>query len=103
MSRRYPWTVEILRLIDEGVTDREDVITRTIPFVPIGHAYRIRERVNADQTTRRAKRGQVIVGPRTTSMSEMHRIGARHVITSTLLTLRRCGTIVLDGNIVKRP
>lgn len=92
MATMRPWTTYILRLVEQGILDREEIIQRTIPFVPQGHAYRVRERQNE-----RASRARVL-DARVRTSSEIHRIGARQVIASTLHNQVRTGYLVREGD-----
>lgn len=89
----------MMELIDAGITDREEIIRLTTPFVPQGHAYRVRESTN--ERLRRRRGGE----PRhiEPSPSEIHRIGARQSITKALHIQVRCGYLVIDGTRVRRP
>jgi hypothetical protein len=95
-----PWTRRILDLIDAGVTDREEIIRLTTPFVPQGHAYRVRESTNERQRRRSSSSSE----PRRLNVtpSEMHRIGARGAIRASLANQLRDGYLIRDGDQFRR-
>jgi hypothetical protein len=97
-----PWTVRILELVDAGVTHREEVIAQTIPFVPIGHAHRARERQRLSQQARPRATERTLT-PRPKALAEVHRIGARTVVRETIATLLTHGHLVRDGEHLRRP
>ena len=99
---RRPWTVRILELVDAGVTHREEIVEQTLPFVPIGHAHRTRERQRLHQQARARATGKTLT-PRPKSMAEVHRIGAREVIRQTCHSLVLYGHLVRDGDHLRRP
>lgn len=100
-----PWTVRALALIDEGVTDREELVEMLTPHVPQGHAFRHRESERLRQIERH--RPVSITGrnhrPQTLHPTEIHRIGARHVIVQMLRGLVANGTLIRDGTSYRRP
>jgi hypothetical protein len=98
---RRPWTERILQLVDAGITEREEIVRRTIPFVPQGHAYRVREITNARM---RRRYGYVDAAPRNLNRTpgELHRVGAGAVINQAIHNLTRCGVLVRDGDHVRR-
>lgn len=99
-----PWTERILALIDAGVTERSEIIRRTVAFVPQGHAYRMRETTNQRLRERRAINGHTPVARESChSASELHRIGATAVIGRTINSLVRHGTLVRIGDEYRRP
>lgn len=93
-----PWTERILSLVDAGVTERAEIVRRTIPFVPQGHAFRVRE-INNEKLRRSHAVDGVVPPPRTRvrSLSEIHRIGAGHVVRHAIHALLQSGTLVRDG------
>ena len=101
-SAPRPWTQRILQLIDEGVTDREALITGATPFVPQGHAHRVRERQNKRMAARRREEGRPQGSGRITSTSEAYRVGARQVVHKALQNLCKCGRLVRDGDQFRR-
>lgn len=102
MATMRPWTVRILELIDAGITHREDIVEQTLPFVPLGHAHRTRERQRLN-AHRRPRLTDVRLTPRPKTLAEVHRVGARQVIGETLQTLVRHGHLVRDGDHLRRP
>jgi hypothetical protein len=95
---RRPWTQRVLDLVADGVHDRDELIERATPWVPQGHAYRVRERVrqNELERTRAQIRGR---GPsQRRSAVEVHRIGARIVIRDTLRMLVKHRRLVRIGD-----
>jgi hypothetical protein len=99
-----PWTLRALALIDEGVTRRDELIELCTPFVPQGHAYRIRE-IERQRSQRRHR--AVARTDRTHAVSErmsteIHRVGARIVISNMLRGLVQNGTLTRDGDHFRR-
>ena len=97
-----PWTIRALALIDEGVTHRDELIELCTPFVPQGKAYRMRETERVRQRAR-----FVSISGRTHAVAErlpieVHRVGARIVISQTLRGLVTNGTLVRDGDHFRR-
>ena len=93
-----PWTRQMLELIDAGVTEREEIIRLTTPFVPQGHAYRVRESANERLRRRRSGvRRMLELAP-----SEIHRIGARRAIILSLHNQIRDGHLIRDGDHMRR-
>jgi hypothetical protein len=102
MATMRPWTVRILELVDAGVTHREEVIEQTLPFVPIGHAHRARERQRLSQQARPRLTDRTLT-PRPKGLAEVHRIGARTIIRETIATLLTHGHLVREGDHLRRP
>lgn len=95
-----PWTIRLLELIEGGVSHREDLIRGASPFVPVGHAYRVREqfRMKAAQKFRRRypDAPELTRAPRSTT--EIHRVGARLVLDSCLHSLVANGRLIREGD-----
>jgi hypothetical protein len=101
---KRPWTLRLLQLVDAGVTDRSELIERSVHHVPHGHAWRQRERDrahSAQQTARRHPTRQI--GPQQRCADDIYLIGARRVIVATLHSLVRNGALVRDGQSYSRP
>lgn len=100
-----PWTIRILELIDEGVTAREDLIRRASASVPLGHAFRAREtmRLKAVRKHRERRPDAPRLARPKLSSTEVHRVGARQVLTDTLAGLVRSGRLVRTGDEFRRP
>ena len=99
-----PWTAELLRLVDAGVHSREEIIKRLTPFIPQGYAYRCWERNRDRQRAMpRSTDRRFVTDHSDPSIWAIHRSGARFVIQRCLLGLRANGTLIVDGDIVKRP
>lgn len=90
-----PWTRQLLMLVDIGITDREDLIRRAAPYVPIGHAHRTRER---DRLRCGGPQARVHL-----TTAEIHAIGARTVLHRSLKKLVERGQLVRNGNHYHRP
>lgn len=106
-SPMRPWTRRLLDLIDEGITDHDELVSRAVPWVPQGHAFRTREESNA-----RFRRRYAVAHPTATprgnqvrryTPTELHRVGARLVLTRCLRNLVRTGRLVRDGTTYTRP
>jgi hypothetical protein len=96
--------VQLLALVDAGVTDRSELIERTVHYVPHGHAYRQREHDRADaaaKTERRAPERRQL-GPRERCADDIYLIGARRVVSQTLRNLVRRGLLVRNGDVISR-
>ena len=91
---RRPWTVRVLELIDQGVTNREAIIEQASPYVPQGHAYRRREWSRLYEERKTRERGVPAREPRPRSCAEIHRIGARVVISQSLEQMVRRGVLI---------
>ena len=106
MSTPYrPSTVRLLQLVDEGVTERDEAMRRTIPWVPPGTAFRVRASHNAAMRAKYAARyGSTPAGPRPDPCAyEVHRRGAMRVLQKTLNSLLQRGTLeYVDGHL-RRP
>ena len=102
MNPMRPWTARILELVDQGITHREDIVERAAPWVPVGHAYRVREGHRRHQLRRRS--GEEDTPPRRElTMAEIHRLGARVVIVKAVGALTVTGTLVREGDHYRRP
>lgn len=98
-----PWTERIMKLVDNGITEREAIIIGTLPFVPQGHAYRVREHESM-RSLQRARAAGIPEGKRRQLTAvQVHRTGARRVVAHTLNSLCRTGHLVRDGNHYRRP
>ncbi len=103
-----PWTRRILELVAQGVTDREAIISGAIAWVPQGYAYRKREQKNASAARQWEARRPEDAGRRETprrerSAAEVHRIGAREVLSHKLNDLVRQGYLVREGDQYRYP
>jgi len=98
-----PWTERILQVVDQGITDREAIITATMAYVPQGHAYRVREHESVKSLERARAAGIPEGKRRQVTAVQVHRSGARRIINSTLHSLCRCGHLVRDGHHYRRP
>lgn len=102
-----PWTRRLLDLIDDGITDHDELIRRAVPWVPQGHAFRMREQNNARFRERyAAKHPSAIRRPnqvRRSTPTELHRVGARLVLTRSLRNLVHHGHLTRDGTTYARP
>ena len=95
-----PWTLEILRLVEAGTSDEEEVIRLATPFVPQGHAWRTREayRLKSAAAVERKLNGARVRERhlRPITPAEIHRIGARMVIRAALRQLAESGRVIRD-------
>jgi len=97
-----PWTERIIQLVDEGVTERETIIAKATPWVPQGHAFRVRESRNARARAKDRARGRAAGTQPKVSIYEVHRVGARHVIRTSLAGLCQCGVLTREGDHYRR-
>ena len=106
MTVRRPWTEQLVDLVNAhpGGIDVEEVIAKVTPWVPQGHAYRARAKRMEHQARRWRRahglpedlpRAQVRADPHP---AEVHRIGARVVLTDVITGAVRFGRIVRIGN-----
>jgi hypothetical protein len=94
-----PWTRRILELLEEGPLPREEIVQRTIPYVPQGHAFRAREYARQKAMRYSRQNGHALGSPKATvTPGQIHEAGARIVIKKALQGLVDRGTVVRDGD-----
>lgn len=95
-----PWTREVLVIVARGTTDREEIIRKATPFVPVGHAFRLREQKRRLQGAKYRRRypDAPSFRPRDRTIAEVQRIGARTAIVKSLRSLVGSRHLVREGN-----
>lgn len=83
MSKKSPWTTEILRLLEERPRTRDELVAAASPLVPAGRAFRVHESMRAAT----AKYGGFELSPSSGSSSFTIEVGRRHIINRTLYNL----------------